>query len=109
MKIEALAGGTLNGNPILGSRQFASDITVGNGESAMMVSNLSRSESAAVAGIPGLSELPGFQMPISQDAEKDAGQLIVLVTPHVIRRRSNMVVGPRMLVRALDAPAGGSN
>jgi general secretion pathway protein D len=109
LKIEALAGGMLNGNPILNSRQFASDITVGDGESAMMVSNLSRSETAAVAGIPGLSELPGFQAPIDQNAEKDSGQLIVLVTPHIVRRRSNMVVGPRMVIRALDTPAGASN
>jgi general secretion pathway protein D len=105
MKIEALAGGTLNGNPILASRQFSSDITVGDGESAMMVSELDRTESVAVAGIPGLSELPGFQLPISQNAEKNTGQLVVLVTPHIVRRRTNMIAGPRILVRALDVPA----
>ncbi len=104
MKIEALAGGTANGNPILASRQFTSDITVGDGESAMMISNMSRTESAAITGIPGLSELPGFQVPVDQNAEKDSGQLVVLVTPHVIRRRSDMIVSPRILVRALDAP-----
>jgi general secretion pathway protein D len=105
MKIEALAGGTLNGNPILASHQISSDITVADGESAMMVSNLTRNETAAVAGIPGLSELPGFEAPVDQNAEKDTGQLVVLVTPHVIRRRSNMIAGPRIVVRALDAQA----
>jgi general secretion pathway protein D len=109
MKIEALAGGTLDGNPILASRQFSSDITVGDGESAMMVSDLNRTESAAVTGIPGLSELPGFQAPVDQNAEKDTGQLVVLVTPHVVRRRSNLIAGPRILVRALDAPAQAAN
>jgi len=104
MKIEALAGGSANGIPVLASRAFTSEITVGDGESAMLVSNMNRTESAAVTGIPGLSELPGFQMPTDQDAEKDTGQLIVLVTPHVVRRRSEMVAGPRMVVRIAQTP-----
>jgi hypothetical protein len=43
-------------------------------------------------------------MPTDQDAEKDTGQLIVLVTPHVVRRRSEMVAGPRMVVRIAQTP-----
>ena len=105
MKIEALAGGSLGGNPILASRQFTSDITVADGETVMMVSYVTRSESAAVTGIPGLSELPGFQAPIDQDAEKDTGQLVVLVTPRVVRKRSNMIAGPRILLQSHDAAA----
>ena len=65
LKIESLAGGTSDGNPILNSRQFASDLTVQDGDSALMVSNVSEAETAAFTGIPGLSELPGFQMPIA--------------------------------------------
>ena len=103
LKIEALSGNTSDGNPILESRQFASDITVGNGESALMVSNVSKSETAAIKGIPGLSELPGFQMPIAQDSVKDTSQLVMVVTPHVVRRRSDMVAGPRIAVRTQAA------
>jgi len=105
LKIEALAGGSVNGIPVLASRAFTSDITVGDGESAMLVSNMNRTETSAVTGIPGLSELPGFQMSTAQDAEKDTGQLIVLITPHVVRRRSNMVAGPRIIVRTAEASA----
>jgi Flp pilus assembly secretin CpaC len=103
LKIEALSGNTSDGNPILESRQFASDITVGDGESALMVSNVSKSETAAIKGIPGLSELPGFQMPIAQDSVKDTSQLVMVVTPHVVRRRSDMVAGPRIAVRTQAA------
>lgn len=105
MKIEALGGSSLNGIPLLMSRQFTSEITLGEGETAMMASNVNRTESAAVTGIPGLSELPGFQAPVDQNAEKDTGQLVVLVTPHVLRKRSNMVAGPRILVRSVEPPA----
>ena len=99
LKIEALTGASADGIPVLANRQFASDITLADGESALMVSNVTRSESAAMTGIPGLSELPGFQMPTEQNTEKDTGQLVVIVTPHVVRRRSDLLAGPRIAVR----------
>jgi len=100
LKIEALAGGSSNGIPVLVSRQLVSDVTVADGESAMLVSFVSKNETAALTGIPGLSELPGFQMPIAENLEKDTNQLVVVVTPHVVRRRSDTFAGPRILVRA---------
>ena len=100
LKIEALAGGSLDGIPLLASRQTSSTITLEDGETAILVSNMNRTETAAVTGIPGLSELPGFQTPVDQNAEKDTGQLVVLVTPHVVRRRPNMLAGPRYAIRA---------
>jgi Flp pilus assembly secretin CpaC/tetratricopeptide (TPR) repeat protein len=101
LKIEALAGGTLDGNPILESRQFATDLTVGDGESALMVSNVTKSEALAMAGIPGLSELPGFQLPTQQTVQKQNSQLVVVVTPHVVRRRSDVIAGPRIPTRPI--------
>jgi type II secretory pathway component GspD/PulD (secretin) len=100
LKIEALGSGSANGIPVLDNRQFASDLTVADGESVLMVSNVSRSESAAMTGLPGLSELPGFQAPLSDSAEKDTSQLVVVVTPHIVRRRVDLVAGPRIPVRA---------
>jgi type II secretory pathway component GspD/PulD (secretin) len=99
LKIESLSGSTSDGNPILDSRQMASDITVGEGESALMASSVSKTETAAMTGIPGLSELPGFQMPIAADVEKDTSQLVMVVTPHVVRRRSDLLAGPRIALR----------
>jgi general secretion pathway protein D len=100
LKIEALSGSTLDGNPILQSRQFSTDLTVGNGESAMLVSYVTKSETAAMTGLPGVSELPGFQLPLDDTRNHDSGQLIVVVTPHIVRRRSNMVDGPRIPITA---------
>ena len=98
LKIEALAGGTVNGNPILASRQFTSNITIEEGESAMLVSYVSKTETAALTGLPGLSELPGFQAPTQGNTEKDTSQLVVVVTPHVVRRPSNQLFGVRVPV-----------
>ena len=98
MKIEALSGSTNDGNPILENRSFKSSITVGEGESALLVSSVSKTETAAMSGIPGLSELPGFQMPVTEDVQKNTSQLVILVTPRVVRRRSDLVAGPRIAV-----------
>jgi Flp pilus assembly secretin CpaC/tetratricopeptide (TPR) repeat protein len=103
LKIESLTGSTSDGNPILGNREFKSDITVMEGESVLMVSYVSKTESAAMSGIPGLSELPGFQLPVTQDIQKDTNQLVMVVTPHVVRRRSDMVASPRIAYRGQAA------
>jgi len=102
LKIEALAGTALNNIPILASRQFSSDITVNDGKAALFVSSLSKSESSAVSGLPGLGELPGFQTATADKvAETDSSDLVLLITPHVIRRRANIIAGPRI---ALNLP-----
>jgi Flp pilus assembly secretin CpaC len=103
LKIESLTGSTSDGNPILGNREFKSDITVMEGESVLMVSYVSKTESAAMSGIPGLSELPGFQMPVTQDIQKDTNQLVMVVTPHVVRRRSDLLASPRIAYRGQAA------
>ncbi|MEO6911316.1 MAG: hypothetical protein ABI158_10365, partial [Edaphobacter sp.] len=105
LKIEALAGSALNNIPILDSRQFVSDITIGDGTTALLVSTLNRSESAAVSGLPGLGELPGFQTATADKvAETNSSELVLLITPHVIRRRSSIVAGPRIPLNLPQQP-----
>ena len=99
LKIEALSGSTNDGNPVLNNREFLSSLTVGDGESVMMMSSVSRTETAALTGIPGLSELPGFQMPIEANVEKDDSQLVVVVTPHIVQRLPDLLMGPRIPVQ----------
>ena len=97
LKIEALAGSAINNIPILASRQYVSEVTVADGESAMLLSSLSRSESAAVSGLPGLGELPGFQTATAdKTTETDSSELILLITPHIVHRRPNIISGPRI-------------
>jgi general secretion pathway protein D len=99
LKIEALSGGSLSNIPILNSQQFASDVTLDDGETALLASTVSRTESAAIAGIPGLGQLPGFQTATADTVkETDSSELLLLVTPHVTRRRSNVSAGPRIAV-----------
>jgi len=85
LKIESLTGQTLNGNPILNSQQFTGAVTLLQGESALLVSNLTRQQSAAVSGIPGLSELPGFQSTTNKNTDLDVSKLVILITPQIVR------------------------
>jgi Flp pilus assembly secretin CpaC len=96
LTIQAISGSGLNNIPVLLNRHFTTSLTVADGESAMLVSDVTKTETAAMAGIPGLSELPGLRMPTERDTVKDAGQLVVLVTPHVVRKRTDQDAGPRI-------------
>jgi type II secretory pathway component GspD/PulD (secretin) len=96
MKIESLEGTTIDNIPILDNTAFTSDVTVTDGATATIVSNLNRNESAAVTGIPGLSDLPGFQSTPELLKTTDESQLLILLTPHLVRRRSHEWAGPRI-------------
>jgi type II secretory pathway component GspD/PulD (secretin) len=70
---------------------------VADGETTLIASSLSRQESAAISGIPGLSELPGFQTASGDKmTDTDSSELILLITPHIVRHRSNETAGPRI-------------
>jgi type II secretory pathway component HofQ len=97
LKIEALASNSLNGIPVLANSQYVSTVTVKDGESALLASSLSQSESAAISGLPGISELPGFQTATAdKTTSMDTSELVLLITPHVVRHRSSISAGPRI-------------
>jgi len=90
MKIEALTGTSLNNIPVLTSSVYTSDITVPDGQTVVMLSDMSKTESAAISGLPGLGELPGFQQTLSDTMKTtDNSELFLLITPHLVRHRSN--------------------
>ncbi|WP_158945236.1 hypothetical protein [Granulicella sp. S190] len=106
LKIESLGSGSENGIPVLNNEQFVSDVTLDDGDTALMVSSLSKSESASISGYPGLSELPGFQTATADRlTDTSSSNLLLLITPHITRRRSNITVGPRIAIN-LPEPAG---
>lgn len=98
LKIESLAGGTVDNIPILSNNSLVSDVTVGDGQTAFLVSNMTKNEAAAVTGIPGLSDLPGFQSAPELEKTTDVSQLLMVLTPHLVRKRANDTAGPRIPV-----------
>ena len=94
LKIQALQGASLNGLPVLTNRSYTADIHLRGGASALVVGDLTRQESNAVSGTPGLTELPGFAALSSTTKEFDVSNLAILVTPHILRRRHSDLTGP---------------
>jgi general secretion pathway protein D len=105
LKIEALTSSALNDIPVLNNQQFASDVTIKDGETAVMVSSVTKSDSVSLSGYPGLAYLPGFQSATANNTTMtDSSDLILLLTPHVTRRRANLTAGPRIAIN-LPEPA----
>jgi general secretion pathway protein D len=96
LKIEALGSGTLNGIPVLNNRQLTSDITIPEGQTAMLGSEISGDEQRSIEGLPGLSEIPGFQS-TDKTTEKDTGELLITITPHIVRKRSSIIASRRLV------------
>jgi Flp pilus assembly secretin CpaC len=95
MKIESLAGSSVNGNPVLNNRSLASTITVPTGQTAMLATLVNTNDIGSFSGLPGLNELPGFEG-TDQDVEKDTNELLITVTPHLVRSGAMRITSRRL-------------
>jgi hypothetical protein len=85
LKLDALGGTSLNNIPILTNRQYTADLDLIDGASAMVTSYLTSQESNAVSGLPGLSEIPGLESTTNKNTQRNNDELIILITPHIVR------------------------
>jgi len=97
LKIDSLAGASINNIPVLDNQQYTATITLKPGASALVVSSLSKQQSTAVSGVPGLSELPGFQSTTNNNTQNDVSNLLIVITPQIIRLAHRQEAG-RMIV-----------
>ena len=98
LKLQALAGASLNDIPELTNRAFNATLTARDGITTAFVSDLTKQESAAVSGIPGLSELPGFRSTTDSTRNLQKSTLLILMTPHLIRREHTEIAGPAVML-----------
>jgi Flp pilus assembly secretin CpaC len=104
MKIDALAGTFVNGNPVLNNRVWSGVVTLKQGEAVEVVSELDRSESRAVSGVPGISEIPGLNDLTDKDTQKNYATLLIVITPHVIRGTQAAGHSPMMRIERGPTP-----
>lgn len=98
MKIDALAGSSINGNPVLSNRAYSGVVTLREGEGIVVVSELDEQESRAISGVPGLSEIPGLNDITDKDVQRSKSSLLVVMTPHVVRGSQSRGHSPMMRV-----------
>ncbi len=97
VKIAALAGSSINGDPIINNESFTTAVQVHDGGTAMMVSSVSQQEVRSLTGIPGLSELPGFAWTASPNTQLIVGNLLILISPHIVSALPPNSVATKML------------
>ena len=104
LKIDALAGTFINGNPVLNNRAWSGVVTLKRGEAVEVVSELDKSESRAISGTPGISEIPGLSDLTGNDTQKNYATLLIVITPHVLRGTQAAGHSPMMRVEHGQTP-----
>ena len=85
MKLDALSGTSIDGNPVLDNRAYSGVVTLKEGEATVVATELDKSQSQAISGTPGLSEIPGLNNVTDKDMLKNYATLVIVMTPHVVR------------------------
>jgi len=107
LKIDALSGSSLNAIPILNSRSYSGVVTARLGETIVVAQEISKTQSRAVSGTPGLSDIPGLNKVFSDtDKETDTSTLLIVLTPHVLRFTQSAGHTPMMRVEKIAAIPG---
>jgi len=85
MDFRTLAGQSLNGVPVIANREYKGNITLVDGEPAVVAGSLSQTEQRSMTGIPGLGAIPGInKVMVSNSKTEDNDELLVVITPHVV-------------------------
>jgi len=85
MKITALSGSSSNGIPVLNNRSYSGVVTLKEGESVVLMSELDKQETLALSGLPGLSQIPGLSSLSPDDKQVNNTTLLIILTPQLIR------------------------
>ncbi|UWZ82669.1 hypothetical protein [Occallatibacter riparius] len=85
MKITALAGSAINNVPILANRSYTGAVTVPVNQGVVLAAEIDRTESRAISGWPGLSEIPGLNNVTQKNDQVNSATLLIIITPHVLR------------------------
>ncbi|HUY94008.1 MAG TPA: hypothetical protein VMU71_01875 [Terracidiphilus sp.] len=98
LKITALTGASVNGVPALANRSFSSDMITPADQAVVIAGEMDRSETRAISGLPGLSEIPGLNNVTEKTMDQNASTLLIVLTPHVVRRPFGLFAGPMLPV-----------
>jgi type II secretory pathway component GspD/PulD (secretin) len=98
LKLNSLAGSTINNIPVLNNREYAGVVSLRFGDSALVVSSMSKQDFLEITGIPGLSDIPGFQNATNRQDTTNSMELVIVITPHLIRLAHRRTAEPILLL-----------
>ena len=92
--------------PIIGQRTIENDIRLKDGESNMLGGLIERTDTKNINGIPGLAQLPLVRYLFSDNSVSVAeSEVLIIMTPHVIRFPSISADNLRTLAAGTDSNA----
>ncbi len=93
LDFRTLAGQSLNGVPVIANREYKGNITLLDGEPAVVAGSLSQSEQLSLNGIPGLGAIPGLNKIVASNGKmEETDELLVVITPHLIQYKPGQSV-----------------
>jgi general secretion pathway protein D len=85
LQVRSLTGQSSNGVPVISNREYQGTINLRDGEQALVAGAISKTDTLALTGIPGLGFLPGLnQLMVNNTKESDSDELMIVITPHVL-------------------------
>jgi general secretion pathway protein D len=85
LKVDALAGSSINGVPVLNNRAYSTVVHLRQDEGVVVLSQLDKQESLAISGTPGMSEIPGLNSLTGKDNQSNYATLLIVISPHIVR------------------------
>ena len=100
--IRSLGTTTSNGIPIINNREYKGVISSLDGQSIVIGGLMTHSEGMNMTGLPLLSAIPGLKYAFgTENKTNDDTELLIVVTPHIVRTRS---MNPQTLRLPRTAP-----
>jgi hypothetical protein len=85
LKVRSLSGASVNGQPIIGNREYTGSINVQNEQAAVVAGEISSTEQRSLSGLPGVGQFPVLNRAVANNTkEKDSDEFLVIITPHII-------------------------
>jgi len=85
LKVRSLSGASVNGQPVIGNREYSGSINVKNEQSAVVAGEITSTEQRSLSGVPGIGQFPVLSRAVTSNTkEKDADEFLVVITPHII-------------------------
>ncbi len=72
LQVRSLTGSSSNGVPVISNREYKGTINLRDGEPAVVAGEISKTDTLAMTGIPGLGAFPGLnQLMVNNTKESD--------------------------------------
>ncbi len=85
LSIRALSGTNINGIPIISNRAYKGQITLSDGEAAVVAGFITLSEQGTRDGVPAFGQIPLLRKATSRNQRDETqNELLVVVTPHIV-------------------------